>query len=83
MSHDKREAPDDLDTRDIPSDRLGTPLTVSETELLHIYLCLKRYVKRKDLPPCAARNAKKALAAIHVAANDLDIVYEHLYDLGV
>jgi len=25
----------------------------------------------------------EALAALHVAANDLDLVYEHLYDLGV
>ena len=65
------------------TDRLGTPLTPAETELLRIYEDLKRFVARTDLPPCASRNAKKALAAVHVAANDLDLVYEHLYDLGV
>jgi hypothetical protein len=66
-----------------PTDRLGTPLTPAEAELLRLYEDLKRYVARTDLPPCAARNARKALAALHVAANDLDLVYEHLYDLGV
>ena len=65
------------------TDRLGTALTPAETELLRIYGEVKRFVARDDLPPCVARNAKKALAAIHVAANDLDLVYEHLYDLGV
>jgi hypothetical protein len=64
-------------------DRLGNPLTPAEAELLRLYGDLKTFVARTDLPPCAARNARKALAALHVAANDLDLVYEHLYDLGV
>ena len=68
---------------DPAKDRLGTPLTPPEAELLRLYRDLKTYVARDDLPPCAARNARKALAALHVAANDLDLVYEHLYDLGV
>lgn len=65
------------------TDRLGDALTPAEAELLRLYEDLKRFVARRDLPPCAERNAKKALAALHVAANDLDLVYEHLYDLGV
>lgn len=65
------------------TDRVGSPLTPDEAELLRLYEDLKRYVARPGLPPCAARNARKALAALHVAANDLDLVYEHLYDLGV
>ncbi len=65
------------------TDRLGNPLTAHEAELLRLYTELKAYVQRDDLPPCAARNARKALACLHVAANDLDLVYEHLYDLGV
>ena len=65
------------------TDRLGTPLTADEAELLAIYERLKAYVGRRDLPPCASRNAKKALAAVYCAAADLDLVYEHLYDLGV
>jgi len=65
------------------TDRLGTPLTAAEADLLRIYEDLKAFAARTDLPPCASRNAKKALACIHVAANDLDLVYEHLYDLGV
>lgn len=68
---------------DPAKDRLGAALTPSEAELLRLYRDLKAYVARDDLPPCAARNARKALAALHVAANDLDLVYEHLYDLGV
>jgi hypothetical protein len=65
------------------SDRLGSALTPDEAELLAIYERLKAYVARPGLPPCAARNAKKALGAVHCAALDLDLVYEHLYDLGV
>jgi hypothetical protein len=65
------------------TDRLGNPATPAEAELVRLYADLKRYVQRDDLPPCAARNARKALAALHVAANDLDLVYEHLYDVGV
>ena len=65
------------------TDRVGNPLSADESELLAIYERLKAYVARPDLPPCASRNAKKALAAVHVAANDLDLVYEHLYELGV
>lgn len=76
-------AHDEHSTKDIPSDRLDQPLTDAETELLRIYKDLKTFVARKDLPPCAMRNAKKALAAVHVAANDLDLIYEHIYDLGV
>ncbi len=65
------------------TDRNGNALTADETELLALYERLKAYVARPGLPPCAERNAKKALAALHVAANDLDLVFEHLYDLGV
>jgi hypothetical protein len=64
-------------------DRCGNELTDDETELLALYERLKSFVARPGLPPCAERNAKKALAALHVAANDLDLVYEHLYELGV
>jgi hypothetical protein len=65
------------------NDRLGNPLTQAEEELLVIYERLKAFVARDDLPPCASRNAKKALGAVYCAAADLDLVYEHLYDLGV
>jgi len=54
-----------------------------EAELLAIYERLKAYVARPGLPPAASRNAKKALGAVYCAAADLDLVYEHLYDLGV
>jgi hypothetical protein len=65
------------------TDRLGNPLTADEAELLAIYERLKALVAKKTLPPCAARNAMKALGATYCAAADLDLVYEHLYDLGV
>ena len=65
------------------TDRVGNPLSESEAELLAIYERLKAFVARPDLPPCASRNAKKALGAVHCAALDLDLVYEHLYDIGV
>jgi len=50
---------------------------------MRLYEDLERFTARKDLPPCAAANARRALACLHVAANDLDLVYELLYDLGV
>lgn len=65
------------------TDRLGNALTADEAELLAIYERLKAYVARPGLPPTASRNAKKALGAVYCAAADLDLVYEHLYDLGV
>ena len=65
------------------TDRCGTPLTADETELPAIYERLRAFAGRTGLAPCTSRNVKKALAAVHVAANDLDLVYEHLYDLGV
>jgi hypothetical protein len=65
------------------TDRLGNALTADEAELLAIYERLKAYVARPGLPPAASRNAKKALGAVYCAAADLDLVYEHLYDLGV
>ena len=64
-------------------DRLGNPLTADEAELLAIYERLKAYVARPGLPPAASRNAKKALGAVYCAAADANLVYEHLYDLGV
>jgi len=65
------------------TDRLARDLTADEAELLAIYERLKAYVARPALPPCASRNAKKALGAMYCAAADLDLVYEQLYDLGV
>lgn len=65
------------------TDRLGNPLSADEAELLAIYERLKAFVARPSLPPATSRNAKKALGAIYCAAADADLVYEHLYDLGV
>jgi len=64
-------------------DLLGRPVTSMETELAHIYGGLKALAKRDDLPPCAERNVKKALACMWQVVNDLDLEFEQLYDLGV
>ncbi|MBA2305231.1 MAG: hypothetical protein H0W08_21735 [Acidobacteria bacterium] len=64
-------------------DLLGRPVTKMETELAHIYGELKALAKRDDLPPCAERNVKKALACMWQVVNDLDLEFEQLYDLGV
>ncbi len=63
-------------------DLLGKPLTEQERELLNIYEALKK-LAASDLPPCAARNVRQALASLWVATNDLDLQFEQLYDLGV
>jgi hypothetical protein len=62
---------------------LGRPLTESEAELARIYAALKAMAARDDLPPCAERNVKKALACLWQVMNDLDLSFEQLYDLGV
>lgn len=65
------------------TDLLGNPLTAAERDTLNAYETLKALAARDDLPPCAARNVRKALAAMWQAANDLDLSFEQLYDLGV
>ncbi len=65
------------------TDLLGKPLTEQEQELLSIYNALKRLAARDGLPPCVARNVRKALASMWQATNDLNLQFEQLYDLGV
>ncbi len=65
------------------TDILGKPLTEQEQELLTAYQALKKLAAQDDLPPCAARNVRKALSAMWQATNDLDLQFEQLYDLGV
>lgn len=65
------------------TDLLGTALTPMEQETLQAYEALKQLAARDDLPPCAARNVRKALACLWQVTNDLDLQYEQLYELGV
>jgi hypothetical protein len=65
------------------TDLLGHALTEQEQELLNIYESLKRLAQQDDLPPCAARNVRKALSSMWQVTNDLDLQFEQLYDLGV
>ena len=64
-------------------DFLGRPLTDTEVQLARIYEDLKAMARRDDLPPCAERNVKKALACMWQVMNDLDLEFEQLYELGV
>ena len=65
------------------TDLLGKPLTEQEQQILDAYHALKALASRADLPPCAARNVRKALASMWQATNDLDLQFEQLYDVGV
>jgi len=65
------------------SDILGNSLTLQEHELLDIYERLKKLAAQDDLPPCAARNVRRALSAMWQATNDLDLQFEQLYEYGV
>ncbi len=65
------------------TDLLGKPLTEQEQDLVNVYETLKKLAAQSDLPPCAARNVRKALACIWQATNDLDLQFEQLYELGV
>ena len=64
-------------------DLLNRPMTDDEKEIRTTYLALKKLAAREDLPPCAARNVRKALACLWQATNDLDLQFEQLYHLGV
>jgi hypothetical protein len=64
-------------------DLLGKSLTTHERELLDVYEALKKLAAEDDLPPCAARNVRRALSAMWQVTNDLDLQFEQLYDMGV
>jgi hypothetical protein len=64
-------------------DLLGRPITATEAELLRIYRELKAFAAQPDLPPCAERNVKKALACMWQVVNDLDLEFEQLDEIGV
>jgi hypothetical protein len=64
-------------------DLLGKPITSTEADLLRLYRELKALAAREDLPPCAERNVKKALACMWQVVNDLNLEFEQLYDVGV
>jgi hypothetical protein len=64
-------------------DLLGNPTTEIEREVARLYADLKALADREDTPPCVERNAKKALSCLWQAANDLDLSFEQLYDVGV
>ena len=65
------------------TDLLGRPLDATEVQLLRLYGELKTLAAREDLPPCAERNVKKALACMWQVVNDLNLEFEQLYDVGV
>jgi hypothetical protein len=65
------------------TDLLGKPLTEQERALLSVYEELKKLAAQDDLPPCAARNVRRALMSIWQATNDLDLQFEQLYEFGV
>ena len=65
------------------TDLLGNSLTEQEQELLRVYESLKRLAARDDLPPCAARNVRRALSSMWQATNDLNLQFEQLYEYGV
>ena len=64
-------------------DLLGRPVTETEAELARVYRELKVLAARTDLPPCAERNVKKALACMWQVVTNLDLEFEQLYELGV
>ena len=65
------------------TDLLGKALTEQERELLNAYEALKKLAAQEDLPPCAARNVRRALMSMWQATNDLDLQFEQLYEYEV
>jgi hypothetical protein len=64
-------------------DLLGNPTTELEREVARSYEALKALAGREDAPPCVQRNVRKALSCLWQAANDLDLRFEQLQDLGI
>ena len=64
-------------------DLLGRPLTATETQVLDSYTRLKALSAAPGVAPCVERNVKSALACMWQVVNDLDLVFEQLYDVGV
>jgi hypothetical protein len=54
-----------------------------EQTLLRIYEDLKALLQRGDLDPAIRASLVQALANVSLAVQDLGLVYEMLYDLGV
>ena len=70
----------------IKADKLEVPAgdsTKSLRQVARLYDDLKALCQRDDTPPCVARNARKALSCLWQAANDLNLSFEQLYDVGV
>ena len=65
------------------NDLLANPTTDVEKEVVRLYTGLKELADREDAPPCVVHNARKALACLWQSVNDLDLVFEQLYDRGV
>lgn len=65
------------------TDLLGKELSAQEQELLAVYEALKSLASRDDLPPCAARNVRQALASLWQVTNDLGLQFEQLYEYSV
>ncbi|MFZ1120416.1 MAG: hypothetical protein WCA59_14100 [Candidatus Binataceae bacterium] len=65
------------------TDLLGNRLSAQEERLLAAYHDLKQLATQSDLPPCAARGVRKALACMWQVINDLDLDFEQLSDVGV
>jgi hypothetical protein len=65
------------------TDLLGRLIIETEAQMARLYADLKALAGRDDLPPCAERNVKKALACLWQVMNDLDLEFEQLYDVGV
>ncbi len=54
-----------------------------ESNLRQVYTLLKSLAADPAAPPCVVGNARKALAVIWQATNDLGLEFEQLYDVGV
>lgn len=65
------------------TDLLGQPVGDDDKRLLAVYRDLKALAASGQLPPCAARGVRKALACMWQVVNDLDLEFEQLYDVGV
>ncbi len=65
------------------TDLLDNRLSAQEERLLAAYQDLKQLAGQSDLPPCAARGVRKALACMWQVINDLDLDFEQLSDVGV
>ncbi len=65
------------------TNRIFEAANLTEERSLEVYELLKEICADPSAAPCVRANAQKALACMWQVVNDLGLVHEQLFELGV